>query len=229
MAMTGERTTQPLGTLVQPGFARLTVVGGAAPAGLSFGVSSDSMTVGLAGCEIDLTGDARVSARHATIAYEDGRLVVRDEGSVNGVWHAIREPADLAVGAIFRLGDQVYRVDAMNDDRDYTWQDGTKLLTSPRRTGTFRVIQLLEGGRAGYSASAVDDVVTIGGQGSRLAMLGEPHISARHATVTRHGDVFRLEDHGSVNGTYVRVDGVQVLADGDLLWVGGTLFRVDIV
>jgi FHA domain len=71
--------------------------------------------------------------------------------------------------------------------------------------------------------------VSIGRDEAATVQLRDPLISRQHARITRDGDAFRVEDLGSINGTFV--DGVPVvtcqLHDGDTLQVGQTLFYFD--
>lgn len=57
--------------------------------------------------------DQTMSARHAEIRDEDGRLVIRDLGSRNGIALAVRGEHRLAVGQRVLVGDQVLRVESL--------------------------------------------------------------------------------------------------------------------
>ncbi|MBW3542362.1 MAG: FHA domain-containing protein [Planctomycetes bacterium] len=69
----------------------------------------------------------------------------------------------------------------------------------------------------------------IGRDGNVDLQLTDQLVSRRHARILRDGEQFRLEDLGSVNGTFV--DGVPVVScmlhDGDTLQFGCTLFYFD--
>lgn len=226
MEPSAERKTQPISILSQPGVARLTVIAGALPAGLSFTLGGSEHVAGSANADIDLSMDASVAPRHALFRYADGGLMVSDEAGA-GVFVKSGESTPLSDGSLFRVAGQVLRVRRINDDQEYTWQDGTKLFTSPRRKGTFCVEQILAGGQVGASASARDGAVTIGGIGSALVVTHDPAVSARHARVYEEGGQIYVSDAGSSNGTSVAIDAPTALHDGDTLWVGQQLLRVD--
>ncbi|HEY7878745.1 MAG TPA: FHA domain-containing protein [Gemmatimonadaceae bacterium] len=57
--------------------------------------------------------DQTMSARHAEFRDEDGRLVIRDLGSRNGVALAVRGERQLATGQRVLVGDQVLRVESL--------------------------------------------------------------------------------------------------------------------
>jgi pSer/pThr/pTyr-binding forkhead associated (FHA) protein len=66
--------------------------------------------------------------------------------------------------------------------------------------------------------------VTIGREGCDV-VLADPEVSRRHATLRHTGDGPAVEDLGSTNGTFVngeRIQGVRVLADGDVVSFGNT-------
>jgi pSer/pThr/pTyr-binding forkhead associated (FHA) protein len=55
----------------------------------------------------------------------------------------------------------------------------------------------------------------------------DPTVSPRHARFTLHGGVLRVEDLGSVNGTFVRLRAPRRLQPGDELRVGRQLLRLE--
>jgi pSer/pThr/pTyr-binding forkhead associated (FHA) protein len=70
---------------------------------------------------------------------------------------------------------------------------------------------------------------TIGRDDTSTIRLRDQLVSRHHARITRHGEMFQIEDVGSINGTFV--DGVPVVScqlhDGDTVQVGRTLFYFD--
>ena len=57
--------------------------------------------------------DHTMSGTHAEIRYEDGRFVIRDLGSRNGVAVAVRGDRPLAVGQRLLVGDHILRVESV--------------------------------------------------------------------------------------------------------------------
>jgi pSer/pThr/pTyr-binding forkhead associated (FHA) protein len=87
--------------------------------------------------------------------------------------------------------------------------------------------QLLKGGLPGLSS--VGDDLTIGREGAHIAFTADPFLSTRHARVRRaENGSFLLEDTGSRNGTYLRIQDPTALSHGDYLFIGATLLRVDL-
>jgi hypothetical protein len=78
------------------------------------------------------------------------------------------------------------------------------------------------GGRAGETFALVDSPTVIGRSPDCGIFLDDVTVSRRHATFTHEGDRWKLDDGGSLNGTFVnrrRVDSA-VLSDGDEIQIG---------
>ncbi len=78
------------------------------------------------------------------------------------------------------------------------------------------------GGRAGEVFSLEAGPTTIGRSPECGIFLDDVTVSRKHAVVVRDGERWRLEDQGSLNGTFVnraRVDAAE-LNDGDELQIG---------
>jgi pSer/pThr/pTyr-binding forkhead associated (FHA) protein len=223
-------TTQPIGALIVSGNARLVVVGGLCPPGLTFTLGKGEHEAGRASNGIQFKEDETVSPKHCTFISDDKGIRVRDEASLNGVYVRVRGKHALAPGDWFRVGQQTFRFERLELDETFSTEDGTHVFTSPRRKGTFRVQQVLEGGGAGLSSTSSNDELTIGGEGCTIAFTADPHLSAKHCkiSVDADGSAF-IEDLNSTNGTYLRVCGEHPLAHGDYVYVGNELLRLEVV
>ncbi len=174
--------------------------------------------------------DAWVSPLHATFYYrDDGRLVVRDENSLNGVYIRIRGTAPLQPGDTFLSGEQVFRLEVATRASDGPGDDGTLFYSSPKRPSPFRVVQLLRGGLSATTVCARESAVAIGREGCDMNFPNDPYMSTRHCKVELAASgAYQLVDTGSKNGTYLSVRGERELGHGDYLFVGRELLRVDI-
>ncbi|MFO0563569.1 MAG: FHA domain-containing protein [Polyangiales bacterium] len=225
--------TMLLSKMLEPGKAKLVVIKGE-------GVSSDpnDETVYLLGGRQHVTGrtqgqivfekDAWVSPRHANFYYrEDGKLIVKDEGSVNGVYVRLRQPVEVQPGDMFLAGEQAFRLEAAPRESDQAEADGTYFYSSPKRPATFRIAQVLRGGLTGMLINA-RDAVAIGRDGCDMNFPNDAYMSGRHCKVEVAGSRFTLTDSGSKNGTYVRIRNERELSHGDYVFIGRELLRVDI-
>jgi hypothetical protein len=78
------------------------------------------------------------------------------------------------------------------------------------------------GGRAGETFAFNESPTVIGRSPDCGIFLDDVTVSRKHAVFTKEGDRWKLEDQGSLNGTFVnreRVDSA-VLSDGDEIQIG---------
>ena len=78
------------------------------------------------------------------------------------------------------------------------------------------------GGRAGETFALEEGPTTIGRSPECGIFLDDVTVSRKHAVFTKDGERWRLEDQGSLNGTFVnrkRVESAE-LSDGDELQIG---------
>ena len=153
--------------------------------------------------------------------------MVRDEGSLNGVYVRLRKPAEIQPGETFLAGEQLFRLDASPRETDQPAPDGTFFYSSPKQPTVFRVTQLLRGGSTGMVVNATQSVA-VGREGCEMNFPNDAFMSGRHCKVELAGSTYTLSDSGSKNGTYVRVRGERELSHGDYVFLGRELLRVDI-
>lgn len=73
-------------------------------------------------------------------------------------------------------------------------------------------------------------VCVLGRASSANIVLEEESVSKQHARLTHHDGIFRIEDLGSSNGTFVngkRVHEVQELHPGDLVRLGAVILKLE--
>ena len=78
------------------------------------------------------------------------------------------------------------------------------------------------GGRAGETFSLESDSTTIGRSPDCDIFLDDVTVSRKHSVIVKSGEAFRIDDEGSLNGTFVnkkRVESAE-LEDGDELQIG---------
>jgi pSer/pThr/pTyr-binding forkhead associated (FHA) protein len=222
--------TRYFGAMQMPGKARLIVVKGdeAMGEGLSYLLQATEHVAGRDAEQIPFPSDRWLSPRHANFLYRGEKLVVRDEGSLNGVYVRIRGSAPLQIGDQFMCGQQFFRVDATPKDSSAPEADQTYFYSSPRRPSAFRVTQVLEGGMDGIVCCAHEQTVEIGREDCDINFPDDQYMSPRHAKVEMTGESLRLLDGNSQNGTFVRIRGERELSHGDYLFLGRNLLRVEV-
>jgi pSer/pThr/pTyr-binding forkhead associated (FHA) protein len=220
--------TEYFGAMQAPGKARLILIrGDQGVDGLSYLLQGTEHVAGRHDVQILFPDDNWLSPTHANFIYRSDKLVVRDEGSVNGVYVRIKAPVGIRPGDQFLCGEQVFRLDNTPKDTSGPDPDQTYFYSSPKRPSAFRVVQVLRGGADGMVHCARENVVSIGREESDMNFPDDMYMSGAHAKVELAGQSYTLSDLGSKNGTYVRINGEQVLGHGDYLFLGRQLLRVE--
>ena len=215
------------GDMQNPAKAKLILIRGEGMDGLSFHLKAEQHIVGRAG-QLVFPDDAFVSPKHANFFYRDGKLVVRDEGSLNGVYIRVRGTVDISANDTFLAGEQLFRVDATPKASDGQDTDGTYFYSSPKYPSPFRLTQILQGGATGMTVCARGTSLQIGREGGDLNFPADLYMSASHCRLDEHQGKFSLTDLSSRNGTYVRTKAERDLVHGDYLFIGRKLLRVEL-
>ena len=213
-----------------PGRAKLILVRGDIPDGVSYQLNGTEHVAGREEGAILFPEDSLLSPRHANFFYKENRLFVRDEESVNGVFMRMKQPVPLDSGSVFLVGEQLLEVEAVAPDMGpQPDAEGTYFYASPRRASKIKLIQRLRGGDIGLIYRAREDKLTIGREHCDVNFPDDPFISGHHAELTTGSDgSFLLKDMGSKNGTFTRITDEVQLQHGDYVFIGQQLLRVEI-
>lgn len=224
-----ERKVEFFGSMQAPGKARLILIRGTdGTDGLSYLLQGTEHVAGRTSAQIPFPNDPWISDRHANFIYRGEKLVIRDEGSANGVYVRIRGSVPLQVGDQFLCGEQVFRLEGTPKDTSGPDPDQTYFYSSPKRPSPFRLVQVLRGGADGMVHCARDVSVQIGREDNEMNFPDDIFMSGRHARVDIGPDgAFTLHDLTSRNGTYVRIRGERELGHGDYVFIGQQLLRVE--
>jgi pSer/pThr/pTyr-binding forkhead associated (FHA) protein len=220
--------TQFFGQLQVPGKAKLILIRGEGVEGLSYQLNAEQHVVGRTGQQLVFPDDAFVSPKHANLFYRSGKLVVRDEGSLNGVYLRVRGTVDIDPGDFVLAGEQLFKIDGPPKSTDGPGPDGTYFYSSPKHQFLFRITQILQGGGAGMSVVARGNDLQIGREGGDLNFPTDLYMSASHCKIEEQAGKLTLTDLNSRNGTYVRIKSERELSHGDYLFIGRKLLRVEI-
>jgi pSer/pThr/pTyr-binding forkhead associated (FHA) protein len=217
------------GAMQAPGKARLTLIRGEGGGdGLSYMLQGSEHVAGREDGQILFPDDTWLSPRHANFVYESGQLVVRDEGSLNGIYVRTRGPTSLGFGDTFICGEQVFRIDPAPRDTAGPGADQTYFYASPRKRYTFVVSQLLTGGGVGITFCAASGSMLIGREECDINFPSDVYMSGSHAKLELVAEgMLTLNDLDSKNGSYVRVKNSHKLQHGDYLFLGRELLRVE--
>ena len=99
----------------------------------------------------------------------------------------------------------------------------------PRAPGgpAFRLTVVRHDGQPGAAFSIEGDEALCGRTEGTIRLADDPTVSPRHARFTKAGGHLRVEDLGSVNGTFLRLRGPRRVSVGEEIRVGRQLLRIE--
>ena len=183
-------------------------------------------------CDFVLTEDS-VSARHAGLSRQDGYLLLEDLDSANGTYVADRRVKRVRVGwrTEFEIGGRMHTaLDIVRTVRAGRLAESTSVLPV-LGSGSSAMLGPL-GGRGsgelpGGLSQAIDldagGILVVGRDPKADIVLDTPNVSRRHARIQKLKGAIFIEDLGSVNGTWINGERIQVrtqVAPGDDVRIG---------
>ena len=99
--------------------------------------------------------------------------------------------------------------------------------TAPRPRGRIRLALVRADGQPGQAFDVEQDEAICGRAEGEVRLADDPTVSPRHARFTVAGGVLRVEDLGSVNGTFLRLKEPRRISIGEELRVGRQLLRLE--
>ena len=172
-------------------------------------------------------GDSYLSPRHATFTPRGGKLHVRDEGSLNGVYKKLRrdEPVLINPGEIFRIGQEIIRYELLNPLPPTP--DGVERMGSPSKGYLGRIALIIGRDVVGNCFPIPEAGLHLGRERGDVLFPEDGYVSGLHCRLAYQGGQIFLTDLGSSNGSFVRIQVEVEVVDGDILLMGQQLFRVN--
>ena len=169
-------------------------------------------SIGRRECDICFKEDTSLADRHATVRPDGDGFVVRNESSGDGVFLHLTDGSGrtVAPGTVGRVGAQWVVFGSRDDPLRLMHHDARG-----RRVGQHR----LREGTQILGRAAPDITLTT----------TDMSLSRRHASVVVTGGTVYVRDLNSANGTFLKVDGVARLAEGDVLRLGHQTLRFGLV
>ena len=159
------------------------------------------------------------------------RLVLRDEGSTNGVFVRVRGSIRLEPGDQFAAGERLFRFDGAQE-MPAPQEGETPVLGSPRPPGaSLRISEVLIGGNPGRTCHRSGPVIAVGRTGCDMNFPSDPLLAARHAEVRvdEQGNALLCDLGSSPEGVFVRLrpQAEYEVQPGALVRVGTQLLKVE--
>jgi pSer/pThr/pTyr-binding forkhead associated (FHA) protein len=172
-------------------------------------------------------GDSYLSPRHATFTPRGGKLFIKDEGSLNGVYKKLRrdEPVLLQQGDIFRIGQEIIRFEPLAPAPPTA--DGVERLGSPAKGYIGRIALIIGRDVVGNAFPVPETGVHLGRERGDVLFPEDGYVSGLHCRLAPQGGQLVLTDLGSSNGSFVRLMAEAEVINGDVLLMGQQLFRVN--
>jgi pSer/pThr/pTyr-binding forkhead associated (FHA) protein len=208
----------------------VTIVAGYAQ-GQRFRLPASGCQIGRSRGVVLFPEDATVAPHHATLSIRDGRLSVRDEGTVSGVLVSIGAQEMLYPSGFFSVGKRLFRyLGALASAAPLTPGQPT-IYGAPISTGQalYGMEEVLLGGRPGRAVVSPGPMLTVGQQHCDFNYAGEEGIAPRHCEIIPSATSASLRDLSGALGTFVRIGaGVErVLNPGDRFRIGEQILQVD--
>jgi pSer/pThr/pTyr-binding forkhead associated (FHA) protein len=173
------------------------------------------------------SGDSYLSPRHATFVARGGKLFVKDELSLNGVYIKLapEAPLELRSGDVFRIGQEIIRFE--NLPTQSPGPDGVERLGSPTRGYVGRISLVTGRDTTGNAFPVPEQGLHIGRERGDILFPEDGYVSGLHCRVSAEDGRIFLTDLGSSNGTFGRITNEREVRNRDVLLMGQQLFRVN--
>ncbi len=171
-------------------------------------------------------GDSYLSPRHATFKQGTGRLTVKDEASLNGVYKKlVRDVSvELHPNDMFRIGQEIIKFEPLMSIPSSA--DGVERLGSPAKGYVGRIALVIGRDVTGNAFPIPESGVHLGRERGDVLFPEDGYVSGLHCRLAYQDGSLLLTDLGSSNGTFVRLTGESDVIHGDILLMGQQLFRI---
>ncbi len=239
VAREGERTIGPGAGVAssQPGdeplavLARLVSVRRDGSDGEQTEVREEAFDIGRSQGQLQFNDDPYLAPRHCRLFLRDGAWVLQDLTTANGVYRRFTQPRPLEDGEQLLLGKQVLKFERLathEADLAPAVEHGVMIFGSPLKSPWGRLKQLTVAGiyRDVYHCDRPQ--VTFGREDGDVVFPDDEFMSRKHMAVSFVDEKVLVQDLGSSNGTFLKIDGEVELSAGDVLRLGDQLLRFEL-
>jgi len=170
--------------------------------------------------------DGYLSPTHAEIIVAQTSAVVRDLGSLNGVFVKMTEEEEITPGQVFRIGQELLRFDLVTPPEPMP--DGTEVMGSPNPGFWGKITVIIGKDVDGSAFPLLGDSITLGRERGEINFPDDGYVSGLHARVSTRDSKVYLADLGSSNGTFYKIAGERTLVNDSFVLLGQQLFRLNL-
>jgi hypothetical protein len=169
--------------------------------------------------------DGYLSPHHAELTLGPEGATVRDSDSLNGVFVRTYGEEELVDGAIFRVGQELLRFEALPPAEPL--DDDTHIMGSPPGSAWGRLVLIVSRHQDGSAFPLAGESVILGRERGDIVFSEDGYVSGTHARIAQRDGRCYLTDLNSSNGTFIRLREPRTITNGQFLLLGQQLFRVD--
>ncbi|MEJ7599084.1 MAG: FHA domain-containing protein [Kofleriaceae bacterium] len=170
--------------------------------------------------------DGYLSPTHAQLDLRAPSGVVRDLDSLNGVFVKMTQEEELTNGQIIRIGQELLRFELIASPEPTA--DGTELMGSPNPGYWGKLTVIIGRDITGAAFPLLGDSVTLGRERGEINFPDDGYVSGLHARVNLRDNRIYLQDLGSSNGTFIKVNGERAIGHDSFVLLGQQLFRLNL-
>jgi pSer/pThr/pTyr-binding forkhead associated (FHA) protein len=170
--------------------------------------------------------DGYLSPEHAVITVHKTSAVIRDAGSLNGVFVRMTAEEEIQPGQVIRIGQELLRFDRIEGPSPL--EDGTEVMGSPNPGFWGKITVIIGKETDGSAFPLLGEHVSLGRERGDINFPDDGYVSGLHARLSHKNGRVYLSDVGSSNGTFLRVREDRTIENGSFVLLGQQLFRIKI-
>jgi pSer/pThr/pTyr-binding forkhead associated (FHA) protein len=213
--------------LAGPRVARLIVKNPDGSPGFTHPLQMGDNRVGRSTAGEHFAQDLFLSPEHVSIRVEGNQMIVRDLGSLNGVYYRTTTPVVLQHGDTFRIGRELLRFQLLARCEPLVQAPaGTEIGGSNPHRAWGRLERMSAANEATIAFVLRAEKHTLGRERGDILFPDDGFVSGQHCTLSQAESGATLTDLGSSNGTFIRIPGEMRLPMDTELYFGASPYRV---
>ena len=193
-----------------------------------YALFGEGLTIGRIEGDMKFPGDSSMSPLHARIYVQHGQPMVEDLGSRRGIFFRLKGVFTLEDRDIIIIGGQLLRFESKPEiiAAAATMAVTLPFVTHTLREDAARFVRLNSDGYDQEIFSVNEDEIRFGRTVGDYTFPNDRFMSRTHARIYMRGENYFVEDLGSLNGTFARVQRKSPIPVGATVRIGKEVFVV---